>query len=207
MSTQQLGHSPMAIPPAPEPSEERNNGSALSHDQEAGFSESRSKFPPARTVSASRAPAQRDSFGLQLESRSAKRTGEHRTDYETRLPHRLASRPPATLIESMARRLLANGRVLAARKLVDGVPSGHVAGETLRRLRVALAEPVVRRTIPAEGKGSRDIEWLRRHAHRHTGQWVALVDGELVAADASLAVLRRRLRRLAPTSKPLLHRV
>lgn len=110
-------------------------------------------------------------------------------------------------MESMARRLLANGRVLAARKLVDAAPSYRVADETLRRLRVALAEPVVRRTVPAQGKGSRDIEWLRRHAHRHTGKWVALVDGELVAADPSLPVLRRRLRRLAPTSKPLLHRV
>ncbi len=105
----------------------------------------------------------------------------------------------------MARRLLANGRVLAARKLVDGVPSDHVAGDTLRRLRVVLSEPVVRRTVPAQGKGSRNIEWLRRYAHRHSGKWVALVDGELVATDASLATLRRRLRQMAPKSKPLLH--
>ena len=107
----------------------------------------------------------------------------------------------------MARRLLTNGRVLAARKLVGGVPSDHVANETLRRLRAALAEPVVRRRLPAEGKGSRNIEWLRRHAHRHAGQWVALVEGELVDTDASLAVLRRRLRQLAPGSKALLHRL
>ena len=205
MSTRQLGHSPMATPAAPEHSEEKNNGSALSREQETGLSEGRGKFSTAGTALASRTPAQQDTFGLQLESPSAKRPGEHRTDYGTRLWNRLASRPLATSIESMARRLLANGRILAARKLVDGVPSDHVASETLRRLRAALSEPVVRRTVPAQGQGSRNIEWLRRHAHRHSGKWVALVDGELLAADASLAALRRRLRQIAPKSKPLLH--
>ncbi len=207
MSGQHLGHSPITVPAAPESSAKKTSGSALSQIQGTGFREGQGKFSTAGTALASRTPPQRDIFGLQLESRPTTRPGEQRADHGTRLSHHLASRPSTISIEAMARRLLAKGRVLAARKLVDGAPSDHVAGETLRRLRAVLAEPVVRRTVPAQGKGARDIEWLRRQAYRHSGKWVALVDGELVADDASLAVLRRRLRQLAPRSKPLLHRL
>ena len=106
----------------------------------------------------------------------------------------------------MARQLLARNHVLAARKLVNGVPSHHVA-ESLRRLRVVLAEPVVRRRLPAPAKHSGDIDWLRGNAYSYSGKWVALADGKLLAADESLSALRRRLRVLAPKIKPFLHRL
>ena len=109
-------------------------------------------------------------------------------------------------IESMARQLLARDQILAARKLVDAIPSDRFS-ESLRRLRVVLAEPVVRRRLPARAKRSGDIDWLRRNARSYSGKWVAMADGELIAADESLAALRRRLRELAPKIKPLLHRL
>ena len=207
MSPRQLGCSPIAIPVVPESPAEESNGSALSQAQKTGFSEGRGRFSTVGTEFAHHPPPQQGFLELQRESRYAGRLGERSADDGTRPSHHLASRPHTTSIESMARRLLTNGRVPAARKLIDAVPSDHIAGETLRRLRAVLAEPVVRRRLPAEGQGSRDIEWLRRHAHRHAGKWVALVEGELVDADASLAVLRRRLRRLAPGGKALLHRL
>lgn len=208
ISGQQLGSSPIAIPVATGSSSEESNGSALPPVQRTEFSEGPGNLSTAGTELAPRTPPRPGFRGLQREPRLTRGPGERPADDDgTRLSHHLASRPYAISIESMARRLLTNGRVLAARKLVGGVPSDHVANETLRRLRAALAEPVVRRRLPAEGKGSRNIEWLRRHAHRHAGQWVALVEGELVDTDASLAVLRRRLRQLAPGSKALLHRL
>ena len=119
----------------------------------------------------------------------------------------LASRPPAAAIEAMLRQFLADHRVLAARKLADAVPLDQALDESLRRLLLVLAEPVVRRRLPAEPKSADNIEWLRRNAGSHAGRWVALADGELLAADESLAALRRKLRQLAPQVKPLLHRL
>ena len=119
----------------------------------------------------------------------------------------LASRPPAAAIEAMLRQFLADHRVLAARKLADAVPLDQALDESLRRLLLVLAEPVVRRRLPAVPKSADNIEWLRRNAGSHAGRWVALADGELLAADESLAALRRKLRQLAPQVKPLLHRL
>lgn len=126
------------------------------------------------------------------------------------LPPRLQgfwSRSPAATLESMARRLLARGRILAARKLIQAVPSDQVVDEPLRRLRLVLAEPVVRRRMPAGARRSGDVDWLRRNAGNYSGKWVALVDGTLLAADDSLSGLRRKLRDRAPDAKPVLHRL
>ena len=107
----------------------------------------------------------------------------------------------------MLRQLLADHRILAARKLADAVPPDLASGESLRRLLVVLAPPVVRRRTAARAGGADNIEWLRRHAGAHSGKWVALAHGELLAADESLEALRRRLREIAPDAKPLLHRL
>ena len=119
----------------------------------------------------------------------------------------LASSRPAAAIEAMLRQFLADHRVLAARKLADAVPLDQALDESLRRLLLVLAEPVVRRRLPAGPKSADNIEWLRRNARSHDGRWVALANGELLAADESLAALRRKLRQLAPQVKPLLHRL
>ena len=119
----------------------------------------------------------------------------------------LASRRPAAVIEAMLRQLLARHRVLAARKLADAIPVDQPLDESLRRLLIVLAAPVVRRRLPAQPKGFENVEWLRRNAGSHAGKWVALVDGELLAADESLAALRRRLAEIAPHANPFLHRL
>ena len=119
----------------------------------------------------------------------------------------LASRRPTAAIEAMLRQLLADHRVLAARKLADAVPLDQALDESLRRLLIVLAEPVVRRRLPAGPKSADNIEWLRRNAGSHAGRWVALADGELLAADESLAALRRKLQQFAPHVEPLLHRL
>ncbi len=116
-------------------------------------------------------------------------------------------RSQAVAVESMVRQLLARRRILAARKLVQAVPSEQAIDEPLRRLRMVLAEPVVRRRIPARLRRSGDIAWLRRNAGNYTGKWGALVDGTLLAAEDSLSALRRSLRERAPAARPFLHRL
>ena len=116
-------------------------------------------------------------------------------------------RSQAVAVESMVRQLLARHRILAARKLVQAVPAEQAVDEPLRRLRMVLAEPVVRRRIPAHLRRSGDIAWLRRNAGNYTGKWVALVDGTLLAAEDSLSALRRSLRERALDARPFLHRL
>ena len=169
--------------------------------------ESRRRFatPLPRIVSRTFAPSG-DAWGFQrVETRVAPPPVARGASLESAAD--LASRRPAADIEAMLRQLLANHRILAARKLADAVPPDLASGESLRRLLVVLAPPVVRRRTPARAGGADDIEWLRRHAGAHAGKWVALAGGELLAADKSLAALRRRLTDLAPHVEPLLHRL
>lgn len=110
-------------------------------------------------------------------------------------------------IATMLRDLLAHDRILAARKLIDALPANQVSNAVLRRWRGVLAEPVVRRKMSERTARTRDFQWLRENSCAYTGRWVALADGELLAADESLTELRRRLRTIAPGAKPLFHRL
>ena len=200
-------HPANAAPSVPEFWVEDNSGSVLSQTERAWFSEGHVDFSTIGARIAARfAPREADVFGCQLSLHCARRPGESGADDEPRFSQDLASRLSSVLIESVARQLLAGDHVLAARKLVDGITSDHVT-ESLRRLRVVLAEPVVRRRLPAPPKHSEDIDWLRKNAYSYFGKWVALADGKLLAADESLSALRRRLRELTPKIKPFLHRL
>ena len=195
-----------AAPSVPEFLVENNSGSVLSQIERAGFSEGHVDFSTVGGIASCSALRDADVFGLQFRPRFARRPGESGADDGPRFSQDLASRLSSVSIESMARQLLAGDHVLAARKLVDRVPSDHVT-ESLRRLRVVLAEPVVRRMLPAPAKHSGDIDWLRKNAYSYSGKWVALADGTLLAADESLSALRRRLRELDLKINPFLHRL
>ena len=207
----QLGRATASSSAPSGPSPEENNSSVLSRQIErAGFSEGRSRFSTIRAeLGAGAPPEEQDTFGFQSGSRPrlARPPRESLSDGLSTLSRELGSRPNTDAIETMVRQLLARERVLAARRLVAAVPSDHSANEPLRRLRVVLAEPVVRRRLPARTMPSGDIDWLRENAAKYSGKWVALADGELLAADESLASLRRRLRKLSLKVRPFLHRL
>ncbi len=207
MSGQRRGGHVVAAPPVPEFLVERNASPVHSQMERAGFGDGHGLFSTggARIGSGS-VLREADVFGFQRRPRPVPPPAESGADDGPSLSQGLASRLPSVSIESMARQLLARDQILAARKLVDAIPSDRFP-ESLRRLRVVLAEPVVRRRLPARAKRSGDIDWLRSNARSYSGKWVALADGELIAADESLAALRRRLRELAPKIKPLLHRL
>lgn len=198
-----------ASSPVPRGFSPEENSCVLSRQiEQSGFSEGRSRFSTARAgLGAAAPPKERDAFGFQAGSRLARPPGESVADGLATLSRELGSRPTIDAIETMVRQLLARERVLAARKLVAAVSSDHSANEPLRRLRVVLAEPVVRRRLPARTKRSGDIDWLRKNATKYSGKWVAVADGDLLAADESLASLRRSLRKLAPSVRPFLHRL
>ena len=207
MSGQQLGDPPDADPSVPEFLVEDNSGSVLSPIEKAGFSEGHADFSTIGAGIASRSALREAGvFEFQLQPRFTRRPAESGADDGSRSWEDLASLSSSVSIESMARQLLARNQILAARKLVDRVSSDHVA-ESLRRLRAVLAEPVVRRRLPASAKRSEDIDWLRKNAYSYSGKWVALDDGKLLATDESLPALRQRLRELAPRIKPFLHRL
>ena len=172
-----------------------------------GFSEDRGWFATgAAPFDPGPFARRRDAWGFQqVEAWVAPPPVERGASFRT--AHDLGSRRPAAVMEAMLRQLLAGHRVLAARKLADAVSLDQTADESLRRLLIVLAEPVVRRRRPARAKSSNNLEWLRRNAGRHAGRWVALADGELLAADESLAALRRKLTELAPPVKPFVHRL
>ena len=207
MSAQRLGGRVAAAPPVPELSAQRNSGSVLSQMERAGFGEGHGAFSTGGVrITSGSILHEAGGFGFQRRPRPATRLGESGADDGPKFSRGLASRLSSVSIEAIARQLLARDQILAARKLVDAIPSARFP-ESLRRLRVVLAEPVVRRRLPARAKRSGDIDWLRGNARSYSGKWVALADGELIAADESLAALRRRLRELAPKIKPLLHRL
>ena len=207
MFEQQLGRLEIDSPVAPPFASAMDVGHLRPLADSTGFSEDWGAFAtrPPRIDSGTFA-RRRDAWGFQrVEARVAPPPVERGASLRTAAD--LASRRPAAVIEVMLRQLLAGHRVLAARKLADAVPVDQALDESLRRLLIVLAAPVVRRRLPARAKGFENIEWLRRNAGSHVGRWVALVDGELLAADESLAALRRRLAEIAPHANPFLHRL
>ena len=206
MFGQQLGRLEIDSPVEPPFASGMDVGHLRPLAESTGFSEDWGAFTRPPRIDLGTFARRRDAWGFQhVEARVAPPPVERGTSLRTAAD--LASRRPAAVIEAMLRQLLAGHRVLAARKLADAVPVDQALDESLRRLLIVLAVPVVRRRLPARAKGFENIEWLRRNAGSHVGRWVALVDGELLAADESLAALRRKLKELAPHVKPFLHRL
>jgi hypothetical protein len=46
-----------------------------------------------------------------------------------------------------------------------------------------------------------DDAWIRENGHKYPGQWMALRDGQLIAMDAKIATVRRRVRELGVNPK------
>lgn len=70
-----------------------------------------------------------------------------------------------------------------------------IAMQASARLEPAPSAPprVLREGLPARPELLADDEWLKEHAEEYRGQWVALRNGELVAAAATARELRSRI--------------
>lgn len=86
---------------------------------------------------------------------------------------------------------LAAGAHKAARRLAQEGHRLHPAQRELAKMAAILAPP---RAVPAQsrpaGQMAANQRWLRLHRTTHQGKWVALRDGQLVAAAESARELR-----------------
>jgi hypothetical protein len=110
-------------------------------------------------------------------------------------------------IQVLVRRLLDREQISAARRLLAALPPDQQAIESLRRLRVLLAEPIVTRKPRTRAGGIADLQWIRANGRDYSGRWVALLDGTLVDSDKQLVELVRRTRLAGYESTLFLHKL
>jgi len=103
---------------------------------------------------------------------------------------------PAGDFVAIIRLALAVGAHLTARELATLGRTLYPTHAELAQIAHVLAPPRAKRGAPASAATRRkDFDWLRNHAAPYRGQWVALKDGELVAAAATVAELRTHIAR------------
>jgi hypothetical protein len=95
--------------------------------------------------------------------------------------------------------------IRGARKLLAEAREYGSLEPELEELERLLTPPTYKLT-PAEGLDrSADIQWLREHAKEYRGQWVAVLQGQLLAHSSILREVTRRLDEVAPGAPALLH--
>jgi hypothetical protein len=106
------------------------------------------------------------------------------------------------------RALLEEGNVEGARRLIaDMAPRWPESAEVQHFARV-LASPKARWVPGKRGRPmDKDYAWLHEHAKEHHGEWVAIYEGRLIAADRELAVVRARLQQSPEAEGALIHRI
>ena len=110
-------------------------------------------------------------------------------------------------LASQIRSLIAEERISSARQLVDVAVRQHPDREELELLQKALYPgDVTRRQLP-DSSHRNDMEWLTRHQEEHRGKWVALLDGQLVAANTDLEALMAALSPIGSVRRPLIHHI
>ena len=105
------------------------------------------------------------------------------------------------------RELMQNEQIASARKVLGLIPVEAFDEPTMKRLRRALAPPVVRRSERRDVDRTQTYAWLRQHSHEFRGQWVAVDEDGLLAAAPTLKDLRRQLAALPSTQQPLIHKL
>ena len=103
--------------------------------------------------------------------------------------------------------LMENEQITLARKALAAVPVGRLSDPIIMRLRNMLAVPVTKTSQKRDIDRTLDYQWIRDHAQDYRGQWVALDNGQLLAAAASLRELLDRVKPLRAEHRPLLHQI
>lgn len=206
---QQLGDVEFKVPSVPSFAYGRRVGNQLSALGRSGNSggEKATHAPTVLTDSAALAGAWNVLGQRFVQPGARTRYVECPANQQPTISRDFGSRSFTVAIDSMVRQFLNKNHVQTARRLIDAVPSDQAFDQALRRLRIVLAEPVVRRKMQVRARHSGDIDWLRKNARDYVGKWVAVADGTLLGADESLSRLQRSLRQLAPGTKPVLHRL
>lgn len=108
---------------------------------------------------------------------------------------------------AVLRELIQKEDIAGARRMLNALPMIVTEEPALSRLRRLLAPPIVRVSPIRDVDRRREYSWLSEHARAYRGQWVAVLEDELVASAPTLRELRLRLRALGIDRTPLLHRL
>ena len=110
-------------------------------------------------------------------------------------------------LELRIRSLIAGEKISTAREWAEAAVRLHPDRTELKLLRDALHPGrVTLRQLP-DSSHRRNMAWLSRHHLEFRGKWVALLDGQLVAADADLQVVLAALPPLGSAGRPLIHHI
>jgi hypothetical protein len=103
--------------------------------------------------------------------------------------------------------LMEREQITSARKALDALPVGELGDPTIIRLRKMLALPIAKTSGKRDLDRTLDYQWIRDHAQDYRGQWVALENGQLLGAAASLRELLDRVNPLQSQHRPLVHQI
>ena len=90
----------------------------------------------------------------------------------------------ADTLASRIRSLIAGDEISSARQLAEGAVRRYPDCEELKLLLESLYPGDVTRRTLADSSHRNNMEWLSEHQREHRGKWVALLDGQLVAASS-----------------------
>jgi len=104
------------------------------------------------------------------------------------------------------RTLVEAGRVHSARQLVQEALRTNPLEPGLSCWRELLAPATVRAVPELDVDRSADLRWLEAHGDSYPDQWVAVLEGSLVAHASTLRELEAILDETVPGAPVLLHR-
>jgi hypothetical protein len=111
------------------------------------------------------------------------------------------------IIYRVALSLMESEQITLARKALAALPVGQLSDPVVVRLRNMLAVPVTKTSQKRDIDRTLDYQWIRDHAQEYRGQWVAVNNGQLLAAAASLRELLEHVKPLYLEHRPLLHQI
>ena len=135
--------------------------------------------------------------------------GKHRADQNPSSPALggAAEHTHVATTYRVALSLMEREQIALARKTLDALSVGQLGDPMIMRLRKMLAVPVTKTSQKRDIDRALDYQWIRDHAEDYRGQWIALDNGQLLAAAASLRELLDCVKPLSPEHRPLLHQI
>jgi hypothetical protein len=103
---------------------------------------------------------------------------------------------------------VSQGRLREARTLVNELASNWPSSPQVQYWTRVLAPPIVRRVTEADPRSrpfDREREWLHEHAREYPGQWLAVYEDRLIAANPDLGVVLAEKRGTPEGQRALLH--
>jgi hypothetical protein len=109
------------------------------------------------------------------------------------------TQPAANFVEAI-RLALSVGAHHTAQKLASLGVSRFPKHSELKKMAGILTPPISTSTSPADPSVHNDMDWLKAHWDEYKGQWVALRDGQLLAAADSVEAIEQQVGNVKNTN-------